>query len=324
MDNKIAIVTGAGAGLGRAYALDLAANGCRVLVNDMNAEAAHALTQEINALHKGFAKQPRAIANVAPVSTNFETCKTEIVDFCVQAFGGEAPSILVNNAGILRDATFAKQTEAQWQQVIDIHLTAVRNLCKACWPLMRKQRYGKIVNVSSTSGFGNFGQSNYSCAKAGIFGFTKTLSREGASSGVLVNAIVPSAYTAMTASVAGLREMIEKRAKPEMVAPVVTWLCHPQCALTGKIVEAGCGYVSEIRFLRAKGKFFDIGGKGLDSTSSGEACDIPTPYSWKDVAAAYSSEISRDFLSGCTNPEDYHECGLPVPLAQAAVPFSKL
>ena len=165
--------------------------------------------------------------------------------------------IIVNNAGVLRDTSFSKQTPEQWDIVLKVHLYGTRNICKAAWPLMNKQKYGRIVNVTSVNGlYGQFGQSNYSSAKLGIVGFTKTLALEGAKKDIKVNVIAPGAGTAMTATV--MPKNIVDAWKPELVCPIVAFLSHEECPCTGSIFESGGGWVAMVKLKRTQGHYFDV------------------------------------------------------------------
>ena len=199
-NGRVAIVTGAGGGLGRQHALALAARGARVLVNDLggsvdgsggSVSAAQAVVDEIRA------SGGEALANSASV-TDFAAVQA-MVQQAVDAWG--RVDILVNNAGILRDKSFAKMDLADFRLVVDVHLMGAVHCCKAVWPHMIAQQYGRIVMTTSSSGlYGNFGQSNYSAAKLALVGLMQTLSIEGERHGIRVNSLAPTAATRMTES----------------------------------------------------------------------------------------------------------------------------
>ena len=238
---QVALVTGAGNGLGKAYALYLASNGCAVAVNDFNKQAADAVVAAIKQ------KGGKAIAIVESV----ENAKS-IVDQVIAAFS--RLDILINNAGILRDKSFIKMTEADWHQVQRVHLRSTFLLMKAVFPLMQKQKYGKILNTSSAVGlYGNFGQANYSAAKSGIIGLSKTVAIEGEKHGISVNVIAPNAGTLMTATI--LPPEVVELLKPEFVAPFAAFLVSPLCKSTGKVFEVGSGWIASVRWERAGGLF---------------------------------------------------------------------
>lgn len=211
-DGRVAIVTGGGAGLGRLYALDLGSRGARVLVNDFSRESADRTVAEIRAAGGQAAPDYSDVANGEAV-----------VKSALEAFGGV--HIVVNNAGVLRDVSFARMTTEQWDVVLNTHLRGAFAVCKAAWGPMREQGYGRIVNITSVNGlYGQVGQANYSAAKSAIVGFTKTLAQEGRARGIIVNAVAPGAGTAMTATI--MPPDLVQAWKPDYVAPFVTCLCH--------------------------------------------------------------------------------------------------
>lgn len=246
-EDRVAIVTGAGGGLGRQHALELGRRGARVVVNDLggavdgrggSVSAAEAVAQEI--IDAGGT----AIANGASV-TDLEAVQS-MVDTVMDKWG--RIDILVNNAGILRDKTFAKMDLADWHAVLEVHLTGSLNCTKCVWPIMTGQQYGRIVMTTSTSGlFGNFGQSNYGAAKLGLVGFMNTLRFEGAKYNIFTNAIAPIAATRMTMDLPGFEDSAERLA-PELVTPAVVFLCSDQ-APNGRIIQAMGGryYSADIR-----------------------------------------------------------------------------
>jgi NAD(P)-dependent dehydrogenase (short-subunit alcohol dehydrogenase family) len=245
-DGKVALVTGAGAGIGRIYALFLAARGAKVVVNDMNAEAAGSVVAEIK---KAGGEATPAVINVVDGDA--------VIEACVKAYG--TVHIIINNAGLLRDVSFSKQTPEQFDLVMKVHLYGTRNICKAAWPLLNKQKYGRIINVTSVNGlYGQFGQSNYSAAKMGIVGFSKTLALEGAKKNIKCNVIAPGAGTAMTATV--MPKNIVDAWKPELVCPIVSFLSHEECPCTGSIFESGGGWVAQVKWMRTQGHYFDVDG----------------------------------------------------------------
>jgi NAD(P)-dependent dehydrogenase (short-subunit alcohol dehydrogenase family) len=240
-DGKVAIVTGAGGGLGRSHALELARRGARVVVNDLGGSVdgtggsegpAAAVVKEITDLGG------EAVADRNSVAT--PEGGAAIVDAAIQAFG--RVDIVVNNAGILRDKAFHNLTPDLVDPVIDVHLKGAFNVTRAAWVHFREQGYGRVVNTSSNSGLlGNFGQANYGAAKMGLVGLTKVLAIEGAKYNIKANAIAPVAFTRMTAD---LMPGLEEKLKPELVTPVVVYLCHEECPVTGEIYSAGGGVVA--------------------------------------------------------------------------------
>jgi len=252
---KVAIVTGGGAGLGRAYALQLASQGASVLVNDpgRDKENGESLAERVVAEIK--AKGGKAAPEMSFV-TKEEADAQKIVQAAVDAFGGL--HIIVNNAGILKDVAFKKQTAEQWSIIQEIHLYGQRNMIKAAWDRFYDQGYGRIVNITSINGImGAFGQTNYSAAKSGVVGLTFALAKEGQKKNVFVNCLLPGAGTAMTASVMP-KELVEA-SKPEYVAPIIGFLCSDDPEVpTGKVFEAGSGYFAELQWRRTDGVFLDL------------------------------------------------------------------
>ena len=235
---RVAIVTGAGGGLGREHALALAARGARVLVNDLggtrdgsggSASAAQAVVDEIRAAGG------EALANGASVTD--PVAVQAMVQQAVDAWG--RVDILVNNAGILRDKSFAKMELADFQLVVDVHLMGAVYCTKAVWALMNAQQYGRIVMTTSSSGlYGNFGQSNYGAAKMALVGLMQTLSLEGAKNNIRVNCLAPTAATRMTEGL--MPQEVLDALKPEAVVPAMLVLAHEN-APTRTILCAGAG-----------------------------------------------------------------------------------
>ena len=219
LNDRVAIVTGAGRGLGRAHALALAARGAKIVVNDLadadgNTPNADAVVAEIEAAGG------TAMANGANVA-DFDAV-TAMVDAAMQAWG--RVDIVVNNAGILRDKTFAKMSLDDFRLVMDVHLMGSVHCTKAVWEIMREQKHGRIVFTTSSSGlYGNFGQANYSAAKMAMVGLMNTLHMEGAKYGIRVNCLAPAAGTAMMEGL--IPEVVHNMLTPERVAEGVVFLC---------------------------------------------------------------------------------------------------
>ncbi len=243
LDGRVAIITGAGGGLGRSHALHLAGRGAQVLVNDLggavdgsggSSSAAQRVVDEITALGG------RAVANHDSVAT--ADGGEAIVEATLAAFG--RVDIVINNAGILRDKAFHKMDRAMIDAVVDVHLKGAMFVSQPAFRLMREQGYGRIVNTSSASGlFGNFGQANYGAAKAGLAGLTRVLSLEGAGHGIRVNAIAPIAATRMTDELLG---DLSSKVSPETVSPLVVYLASAECSVNGHIYSVAGGRVARI------------------------------------------------------------------------------
>ncbi|KIM33313.1 hypothetical protein M408DRAFT_61153 [Serendipita vermifera MAFF 305830] len=238
-DKHTVVVTGAGGGLGKAYSLFFASRGANVVVNDVSKEAAEKVVAQIT---KAGGK---AVANTSSVADGASVIKT-----AVDTFGGI--TILINNAGILR----RNMSDQEWDAIQLVHLKGAFSCTKAAWPIFRKQKFGRIINTASAAGlYGNFGQANYSAAKMGLVGFTKTLAREGAKYNIKSSAIAPIAASPMTETIMP-PEMLAGL-KPEFVVPLVAALTHPDGPdASGKVFEVGAGFVAEIRWERSNGALF--------------------------------------------------------------------
>ena len=249
-DGKVAIVTGAGGGLGRSHALMLASRGALVVVNDLGGAvdgtgsdkgAAERVVEEITAAGG------EAVADTNSVST--PEGGAAIVQSAVEAFG--KVDIVINNAGILRDKAFHNLTPDLLDPVIDVHLKGAFNVSQPAFVRMREQGYGRIVCTSSAAGiFGNFGQTNYGAAKMGLVGLTRVLAVEGAKYNIKANAIAPLALTRMTENLlGGLGEKLD----PSLISPLVTLLAHEDCPATGRIFSVGGGRVAEVFIAETQG-----------------------------------------------------------------------
>jgi NAD(P)-dependent dehydrogenase (short-subunit alcohol dehydrogenase family) len=250
-DNRVAIVTGAGNGLGRAHALLLASRGARVVVNDPGGAVDgkggdHAAADKVVAEIKAAGGQ--AVPNYDSVAD--PKSAANIVKTAVDSFG--TIDIVVNNAGVLRDKTFHNMTVDDFDFVVKVHFLGTAYVTHAAWPIMRAKAYGRVVVTSSNSGiYGNFGQANYGGAKLAVVGFMNALRLEGQKYNVLVNALAPVAGTRMTESLM-TPEMLA-RLDPAFVSPMVAYLCSEQCQRTGEIWSAGAGYFARIEYREAPG-----------------------------------------------------------------------
>src|SRR5436189_4616353 len=240
-DGKVAIVTGAGGGLGREHALLLASRGALVVVNDLggsvhgeggSAGPAETVVKEIQDLGGEAVADPNSVATPEGGAA--------VVQTALDAFG--RIDIVVNNAGILRDKTFHNMEPDMVNAVLDVHLKGAFWVTKPAWLKMREQNYGRIINTSSNSGIlGNFGQANYGAAKLGLVGLTRVLAQEGAKYNIKVNAVAPVARTRMTEDILG--DLIEK-VDPKLVSPLVAWLAHEDCPVSGEIYSAAAGRIA--------------------------------------------------------------------------------
>ena len=237
-ENRVAIVTGAGGGLGRTYALELARRGAKVVVNDLggsrdgtgHSDAALKVVEEIEAAGGTAMSNGGNVAEFAQME--------ELVAKAKENWGGV--HVLINNAGILRDKSFAKMTMEDFELVVKVHLIGSANATKAVWETMREQNYGRILMTASSTGlFGNFGQANYGAAKLGLAGLTKTLYLEGAKNNIRVNTLAPVAGTRMTEDL-GMPEALFQALSPENVAPAAVYLVSED-APTNMIIGAGAG-----------------------------------------------------------------------------------
>ncbi|TMR92499.1 SDR family oxidoreductase [Nonomuraea basaltis] len=243
-DDRVAIITGAGHGLGRSHALLLAERGAKVVVNDLGGalDGTGASTGPAADVAELITKNGgQAIANADNVATP-EGARA-IVQAAVDAFG--KVDIIVNNAGILRDKSFGKMAVEEFDAVMAVHVRGSYLVSQAAYPIMKAAGYGRVVNTSSPAGlFGNFGQANYSTAKMGLVGLTKTLGIEGARNGIKANAIAPVAWTRMTESL--LPAEFEAKFTPERVSALVAYLVHESCEVSGEVFTVGGGRVARV------------------------------------------------------------------------------
>ncbi|KAJ2755702.1 hypothetical protein IWQ56_006388, partial [Coemansia nantahalensis] len=250
-DGRVVIVSGAGGGLGKAYSLFFAARGAKVVVNDLgsglkgegsSAAAADLVVDEIKRAGGEAVADHHNVLDGA-----------KIVETAMQAFG--RVDVVINNAGILRDRAFKTMTDKDWDDVLNVHLQGAYSITKAAWPIMRKQKYGRVVMTSSAAGiYGNFGQANYSAAKQALVGFSNSLAYEGHKYNIHVNAIAPLAASRMTETV--MPQEILDALKPEFIAPVVGYLAHEATAQTGGLLEVGAGVVTAHRWQGTAGVVF--------------------------------------------------------------------
>lgn len=282
LEGRVVVVSGAGGGLGREYARLLAREGARVVVNDLGGSRdgtgagqamADAVVDEIRS------DGGEAVANYDSVAT--AEGAANVVATALDAFG--AVHGVVNNAGILRDASFAKMTPQEWDAVLQVHLYGGFHLTRAAWPHLREQGFGRVVMATSTSGlFGNFGQSNYGAAKLGLVGLLNTLAIEGGKHGIHVNAVAPMAATRMTADVAP-QEVLDTL-PPAYVSPVVAHLLSADCDENGVVLVVGGGMVQRVAFFQNAGVRFE------------------TPPSLEDLTGRWKEIVSLDDVTPGVNP----------------------
>ena len=253
-DGRVAIVTGAGNGLGRAHALLLASRGCKVVVNDLgggatgggkSSAAADKVVEDIKAAGG------EAVANYDSVEDGAKIVQTALDTW-------KRIDIVVNNAGILRDTSFPKMSQEDWDLIYRVHVLGGFRVTHAAWPHMRDAGYGRVIFTASAAGiYGNFGQANYAMAKLGLVGLSNTLALEGKKKNVLVNTIAPIAGSRLTETV--LPKEITDALRPEYVSPLVAWLCHEECQETGGLFEVGGGFFGKLRWERTQGKLIKLG-----------------------------------------------------------------
>ena len=254
-DGKVVIITGAGGGLGRQHALLMASRGALVVINDLGGAvdgsgsdkgAAERVVDEIKAIGG------EAVADTNSVAT--EEGGAAIVQTALNAFG--RVDIVINNAGILRDKAFHNLEPAMTNAVLDVHLRGAFHVTQPAWRVMREQGYGRIVSTSSAAGiFGNFGQANYGAAKMGLVGFTRVLAVEGAKYNIKANAIAPLALTRMTEDLLG---PLGDKLQPQMVSPLVAFLAHEDCPVSGQVFSVGGGRVAQV-FLGETQGYYNAG-----------------------------------------------------------------
>jgi len=288
-DGRVAIVTGAGGGLGRAYALELASRGAKVLVNDLGGSVSGGapVAGEQRPADK-VVQEIRKAGGTAVANYDSVEFGDKIVKAAERTFG--TVHIVINNAGILRDSSFKKMTELDWDHIMKVHLKGVFLVTKAAWNIMRANKYGRIVNIGSSAGiFGSFGQANYSTAKIGVWGFTQSLAMEGKKYNIKVNCAAPYAGTRMLATV--MAPNLFDAIKPAYVAPFVALMCHESFKDSGALYEIGGGSIARLRWQRSAIVNLDLSNLSLEAVRN----------NWSKVGN-FREEVTypkhmRDFLS---------------------------
>lgn len=282
-DDKVVIVTGAGNGLGKSHALEFARRGAKVVVNDLGGSAFGDGADSSPA--QKVADEIKAAGGEAVINGDSVEDGDKIVQTAMDTYG--RIDVVVNNAGILRDKSFHKMTDEDWDLIYRVHVKGSYKVAHAAWPHMREQQYGRIINTASAAGiYGNFGQANYSMAKLGLHGLTQTLAIEGKKRNIFVNSIAPIAASRLTETV--MPANILENLKPEYVSPLVAYLCHQDSTETGGLFEVGCGWFAKLRWERTAGA-----GLPLDNVTA------------EGIAGAWDKVV--DFSEGATHPAGTQE-----------------
>lgn len=278
-DERVVIVTGAGNGLGKSHALEFARRGAKVVVNDLGGSAfgdgssknaADSVVDEI------IAAGGEAVANYDSVADG-----DKIVQTAMDNFG--RVDVVVNNAGILRDKSFSKMTEDDWDLVYQVHVKGAFKVSHAAWPHMKEAEFGRLIFTASAAGlYGNFGQANYSMAKLGLHGLSQTLAIEGKKSNILANTIAPIAGSRMTETI--LPPALVEQLKPEYVTPLVVKLCDENNQVNGGLFEVGAGWMGQLRWERCKGNGFKLD-QGISADDVNEHWDRITDFTDADHPA---------------------------------------
>lgn len=293
-DGKVALVTGAGSGLGRSHALALAARGAKVVVNDLGrsrVDPSRAAAQDV--VDEITAAGGSAVADMNSVSEP-ESAKA-MVETATTAFG--RIDVVVNNAGFLRDRSFAKSELADFDAVVRVHLSGSAYVTHAAWPHMQKQGYGRIIFTTSNTGlYGNFGQSNYGAGKAGVIGLMNVLKQEGPKYGIQVNTLAPMAGTAMTEGV--MSEAVRNAFRPELASAAMLYLCSEANAESGRILAAAGGYCAAVQMMATQGVFFGHEGNLTPEAIAdrwAEITDFSTAHSFPNAGAESEYILSKLF-----------------------------
>lgn len=252
-DDRVVVITGAGNGLGKTYALEMGRRGAKVVVNDLGGSAFGDGSDSAAAdvvVHEITGAGGTAVANYDSVTDG-----DKIIQTALDTYG--KVDVVVNNAGILRDKTFHKMSDEDWDLIYDVHVRGAYKVTHAAWPHMREQNYGRVIFTASAAGiYGNFGQTNYSMAKLAQHGMSQTLALEGRNKNIFVNTIAPIAGSRLTETV--MPQELVDALKPEFVMPLVLKLCDENSQETGGLFEVGAGWVGKVRWERTRGHAFSV------------------------------------------------------------------
>lgn len=285
-DGKVVVVTGAGNGLGRSHAKLFASLGASVVANDLgvNRDGTASNTSAVDdVVTQITAMDGKAVANYDSVEVG-----ERIIEQAIDQFG--RVDIVINNAGIIRDKSFHKMELEEWQIVQRVHLEGAYRVTRAAWPYMRAQGQGKVLFTTSASGlYGNFGQANYSAAKAGLFGLTRTLAVEGSAKNIHCNIIAPMLDSRMLVGL--LPDEYRKQMKAELVSPLAAYLCHEQCDENGSLYEVGAGWYAKVRWQRSD---------GFGMSPLGEVSVDDIAKNWEAINSFEQAHFPKDTLEAGT------------------------
>jgi|TARA_Y100000310_G_scaffold309731_1_gene354161 3-hydroxyacyl-CoA dehydrogenase/3a,7a,12a-trihydroxy-5b-cholest-24-enoyl-CoA hydratase len=254
-ENKVAVVTGAGNGLGLSHAKLLAARGAKVVVNDLGGSTSGEGSDDTVA--EAVAREINDAGGEAVANGDSVTDGEKIIQCALDNFGGV--DIVINNAGILRDKSFHKMSDDDWNLVYEVHLKGAFKVSRAAFQHMREKGYGRFVMTTSAAGiYGNFGQANYSACKLALHGLSQTVAVEGRAKGVKSNTIAPIAGSRLMGTV--MDEEAMNRLSPAAVSPLAAWLCHEDCDANGELFEVGAGWISRVRWERSQGAYLKPAG----------------------------------------------------------------
>lgn len=300
-DGKVVLVTGAGGGLGREYAIEFASRGALVVVNDLGSgkdgqgKTANFADRVVEEIRKNGGN---AVANYDSVEDGEKLIQTALENY------GKI-DIVINNAGILRDRSFARIADGDWDIIQRVHLRGAFKVTRAAWPHLKKQKYGKVIFTASAAGiYGNFGQANYSAAKLGLVGLGNTLAIEGKKDNIGVNTIAPVAGTRLTEGI--MPPFVFDNLKPEYVVPLVMYLSHDSCSETGGLFEVGAGHVCKLRWQRTQGAILRVEGKKMQAEDVRDNWKKVTNWDEVDNIATIGESVAKaaDAISKISSGEN--------------------